>query len=125
MSNTQNNVHDAASSMALQEVKLIDTLLRVVKVPDVVAQLIAAKGEVSRISSALDLADEDSLSRWRSLSLGYTESLGLPALRSEIASLYQKVTADTILTLAPEEGIFIIMQTKISMSESSIMYWIY
>ena len=59
MSNTQNNVHDAASSMALQEVKLIDTLLRVVKVPDVVAQLIAAKGEVSRISSALDLADED------------------------------------------------------------------
>jgi aspartate/methionine/tyrosine aminotransferase len=73
--------------------------------------LSASDVESLSMQELLDLADADSLDLWKSLSLGYTESLGLPALRSEIATLYQKISADTILTLAPEEGIFIAMQT--------------
>ena len=45
------------------------------------------------------------------MSLGYTESTGLPALREEIASMYgPNVNADDVLVLAPEEGIFLSMQ---------------
>jgi hypothetical protein len=33
----------------------------------------------------LAIGDADSLQRWESLSLGYTESAGLPALLTEIA----------------------------------------
>ena len=73
--------------------------------------LSASDVESLSMQELLALADADSLSRWQSLSLGYTESLGLPALRAEIAALYQKVGIETILTLAPEEGIFITMHT--------------
>ena len=76
--------------------------------------LSASDVESLSMQELLALADADSLARWQSLSLGYTESLGLPALRSEIASFYRRVTADTILTLAPEEGIFIAMHTLLN-----------
>jgi aspartate/methionine/tyrosine aminotransferase len=76
--------------------------------------LSASDIESLSLKEMLDLADADSLDRWNTLSLGYTESLGLPALRAEIAALYQKVTADTILTLAPEEGVFIAMNTLLT-----------
>ena len=41
--------------------------------------------------------------------LGYTESKGNPELREEICKLYTNLTPDDILTLVPEEGIFISM----------------
>lgn len=73
--------------------------------------LSASDCESLSMQELLNLADEDSLWRWRSLSLGYTESLGLPALRNEISHLYQNVSAEQILTLTPEEGIYIAMST--------------
>ena len=73
--------------------------------------LSASDCESLTLPELLAWADEDSRARWSSLSLGYTESLGLPALREEIANLYQNVPAGQILTLTPEEGIFIAMQT--------------
>jgi len=51
----------------------------------------------------LELADEDSLRRWSELRLGYTESPGDPALRAEIAGLYEHLTADDILVFAGAE----------------------
>ncbi|MGE5222469.1 MAG: aspartate aminotransferase, partial [Omnitrophica WOR_2 bacterium] len=57
----------------------------------------------------LRIADPDSLSLWDNLKLAYTESAGLPALRQEIADLYQTVSPENILTAAPEEAIFIAM----------------
>ncbi|MFH0915067.1 MAG: aminotransferase class I/II-fold pyridoxal phosphate-dependent enzyme [bacterium] len=47
--------------------------------------------------------------RWGALSLGYTESQGLPELRHEIAGLYQGVHAEEIMTAAPEEAVFLAM----------------
>ena len=73
--------------------------------------LSASDCESLTMTELLAMADEDSRERWMALSLGYTESLGLPALREEIARLYQNVPASGILTLTPEEGIFIAMQT--------------
>jgi aspartate/methionine/tyrosine aminotransferase len=55
----------------------------------------------------LALADEDGRRRWDELRLGYTESPGLPQLRTEIASLYETVSADDVLVFAgAEEAVF-------------------
>jgi aspartate/methionine/tyrosine aminotransferase len=55
----------------------------------------------------LELADEDGRRRWQNLRLGYTESPGDPALRSEIASLYEHVAPDEVLVFSgAEEAIF-------------------
>jgi aspartate/methionine/tyrosine aminotransferase len=55
----------------------------------------------------LALADDDGLSRWGGLRLGYTESPGDPALRAEIAGLYEHVAPDDVLVFSgAEEAIF-------------------
>jgi len=55
----------------------------------------------------LDLADEDGRRRWADLRLGYTESAGEPALRAEIAGLYERVSADEVMVFSgAEEAIF-------------------
>ena len=59
----------------------------------------------------LALVDEETRSLWDNLKLGYTESQGLPLLREEIAKLYKKTSIDDILVTAPEEGIFIVMNS--------------
>ncbi len=39
------------------------------------------------------------------MTLGYTESRGLPALRAEIANTYSGVSADDVLCCVPQEGV--------------------
>ena len=53
--------------------------------------------------------------RFLSLRLGYTESLGDPALRQAIATLYAQITADQVLVHAgAEEAIFNFMQVTLN-----------
>ena len=59
----------------------------------------------------LKLADEECLDLWNKLKLGYTESQGHPLLREAAAGIYKDLTASHILTINPEEGIFIAMQS--------------
>ncbi len=59
----------------------------------------------------LQLADPESLALWNELKLGYTESPGHPLLRAEVSRLYRSITPDDVLIAAPEEAIFIAMQT--------------
>jgi aspartate/methionine/tyrosine aminotransferase len=59
----------------------------------------------------LEMADSKSLTLWNELRLGYTESPGHPALRAEVARLYQSITPDKVVVSAPEEAISIAMQT--------------
>lgn len=54
-------------------------------------------------------ADKESLSLWNNLKLGYTESKGHPVLREEITKLYDHIVVDDVITIVPEEGIFIAM----------------
>src|SRR3954463_4069411 len=72
--------------------------------------LCASDTEALTLAETLALADDDSRSRWESLRLGYSESLGLPALRDEIATLYQGLTGDDVITFTgAEEGVFVAM----------------
>ena len=73
------------------------------------------------LKDVLGMADAEDLERWEKLSLGYTESAGLPGLRREIASLYSNTNPDDILVLAPEEGIYITMRALLSPGDEVIV----
>ncbi|MBA3815646.1 MAG: aminotransferase class I/II-fold pyridoxal phosphate-dependent enzyme [Parachlamydiaceae bacterium] len=74
------------------------------------------------LNDILSMADAESKSLWDHLSLGYTESPGLPLLRQEIAQLYNTLTADDIFTTAgAEEGIYCAMQSLISSGDHVIV----
>ena len=62
------------------------------------------------LAELLQMADEQSRQMWERLTLGYTESLGHPILRAEIASLYRGICPEECLVVVPEEGILIAMQ---------------
>lgn len=66
------------------------------------------------VKDLLELADSETKKMWEDLRLGYTEALGLPQLRQEIANLYEGVNSDDVLIVAPEEGIFITMNTLLN-----------
>ncbi len=57
----------------------------------------------------LATADPEARSLWDDLRLGYTESRGLPLLRSEIAAQYRGVDPDQVFVAAPQELIFLAM----------------
>jgi aspartate/methionine/tyrosine aminotransferase len=68
----------------------------------------------------LDMADPEALGLWNNLKLAYTESLGLPILREEIAKMYDSVSAEQVMVVNPEEGIFISMQTLLEPGDEVI-----
>jgi DNA-binding transcriptional MocR family regulator len=57
----------------------------------------------------LAMADDECRALWNDLRLGYTESLGLPQLRAQVAGMYEGATADDVVVGAPEELIFVAM----------------
>lgn len=59
------------------------------------------------LGELLALADSETLHLWEGLRLGYTESLGHPQLREEIAGLYRGISPNDCLVAVPEEGIFL------------------
>lgn len=63
------------------------------------------------MAELLQMAAPASLELWQELRLSYTESQGHPLLRREVAGLYQHVPPENIIIAAPEEAIFIAMQT--------------
>ena len=70
----------------------------------------------------LELADEDGHRRWDELPLGYTESAGDPALRAEIAGLYEHLTADDILVFAgAEEAVFALHNVLLGPGDHAIV----
>lgn len=84
----------------------------------------ASDVESFSLAELLALADDDAKQRWSSLKLGYTESLGLPALRQEIARLYERVGADDVITFAgAEEGIYIAMHALLGPGDHAVVVW--
>lgn len=59
------------------------------------------------LKEILSFASSEEQELWNNLTLGYTESQGLPRLREEIAKLYTRISEDQITVLTPEEGIFV------------------
>jgi aspartate/methionine/tyrosine aminotransferase len=68
----------------------------------------------------LEIADEESKRMWHDLKLGYTESQGHPTLRNEISKLYQNIEPEDVMVLAPEEGIYIAMNTLLKKDDHVI-----
>ncbi|KAB3528842.1 aminotransferase class I/II-fold pyridoxal phosphate-dependent enzyme [Alkaliphilus serpentinus] len=66
-------------------------------------------------------ADEESLRLWNHLKLSYTESMGHPILRKEIASLYKNIDAQDVITFVPEEGIFVAMNAVVDEGDHVIV----
>ena len=86
--------------------------------------LCASDVEPYHLPELLALADDDAQRRWNDLSLGYTESLGLPALREEIARLYTGLGADDVITFAgAEEGVFLAMHALLGAGDHAVVVW--
>jgi aspartate/methionine/tyrosine aminotransferase len=74
------------------------------------------------MADLLALADEDGRRRWADLRLGYTESPGDPALRAEIAGLYERVEPDDVLVFAgAEEAIFALHNVLVGPGDHAIV----
>jgi aspartate/methionine/tyrosine aminotransferase len=76
------------------------------------------------MADLLALADPDAAAMWHGLRLGYTEAPGLPALRAEIASLYESVAPDEVLVFSgAEEAIFVLANVLLGPGDHAIVVW--
>jgi aspartate/methionine/tyrosine aminotransferase len=86
--------------------------------------LCASDVEGMPMAEVLALADDETRSMWDGLTLGYTESTGHPALRAEIASLYDEVDAEDVLVFAgAEEAIFCLANVLLGPGDHAIATW--
>ena len=88
------------------------------------AELLLCASDVEgwSMSELLALADEEARGRWNSLHLGYTESLGDPALRAVIAGLYEGVSPDDVIVFAgAEEAIFALHNVLLGPGDHAIV----
>jgi aspartate/methionine/tyrosine aminotransferase len=84
----------------------------------------ASDVEGMRMSEVIALADEESRALWDELKLNYTESTGHPLLRAEIASMYDGLGPDHVLTFAgAEEAIFIVMNAALTAGDHVVAVW--
>jgi aspartate/methionine/tyrosine aminotransferase len=77
--------------------------------------------ESLRLNELLEIADQESLDYWQNLSLGYTESQGWPRLREQIAASYDQVDASRVMVSAPEEAIFVAMNSLLKNRDEVIV----
>jgi aspartate/methionine/tyrosine aminotransferase len=74
------------------------------------------------MAELLALADEGDRRRWDELRLGYTESPGLPELRAEIASLYERIEPDQVLVFSgAEECIFGLLNVLLGPGDQAVV----
>jgi aspartate/methionine/tyrosine aminotransferase len=75
-----------------------------------------------RLDELLELADDQTASLWHELKLGYTESLGAPILRSEIATLYeQRTSEEVVVCTGAEEAILLVLGTQLGAGDHVIV----
>ena len=76
------------------------------------------------MSELLALADDETRALWDGLELGYTESTGHPLLRREIASLYETIEPDEVLTFAgAEEAVFCLVNVLVGAGDHVVVTW--
>jgi len=86
--------------------------------------LCASDVEPYPMADLLGLADAETRSLWETLHLGYSESTGHPLLRREIASLYDTIAPDEVLTFAgAEEAIFCLLNVTLEPGDHAIVTW--
>ncbi|HEY7590304.1 MAG TPA: aminotransferase class I/II-fold pyridoxal phosphate-dependent enzyme [Candidatus Limnocylindrales bacterium] len=86
--------------------------------------LCASDVEGYPMADLLALADDETRALWEGLRLGYTESTGHPALRAEIAELYEHVSPDQVLVFAgAEEAIFCLVNVHVGPGDHVVVTW--
>jgi aspartate/methionine/tyrosine aminotransferase len=84
------------------------------------------------LGEALHLADARALELWQDLSLGYTESAGLPTLRDAVAELHSaklrragvaRILSRDVLVVTPQEGIQIAMHSLLRAGDTVVVCW--
>jgi aspartate/methionine/tyrosine aminotransferase len=84
--------------------------------------LTASDAQSMPLAELLELADDDARQRWETLTLGYTESRGLPALREAIAATYEQLTPDDVLCCAgAEEALYLAMQVLLGPADHAVV----
>lgn len=84
--------------------------------------LTASDAQTISVRELLALADDDGRERWENLSLGYTESRGMPELREAIAATYESLTADDILCFAgAEEALYLVPQALLGADDHAVV----
>ena len=73
------------------------------------------------LNELLSMSDDESLSLWEALWLGYTESQGHPLLREKVAHLYDHIVPGNVLVVTPEEGIFIVTNVVLNPGDHVIV----
>ena len=79
--------------------------------------------EALSLVELLELADPETRAMWDSLSLGYTESAGLPQLRAEIAKQYEGIEPDGVLVGAPQELILLGLSAMLGPGDHAVAMW--
>ena len=86
--------------------------------------LCASDVEGWRMDELLARADDETRALWDGLTLGYTEAPGHPLLRGEIASLYDTIASDEVLTFSgAEEAIYVAANVLLGPGDHAIVTW--
>ena len=86
--------------------------------------LCASDVEGWRMDELLARADDEARGLWDGLTLGYTEAPGHPLLRAEIASLYETIAPDEVLTFSgAEEAIYVAANVLLHPGDHAIVTW--
>jgi aspartate/methionine/tyrosine aminotransferase len=84
--------------------------------------LTASDAQTMTMSELLELADDQDRNAWETLSLGYTETFGDPALREAIARTYTRVDADDVICFAgAEEALYLAMQVLLGPGDHAVV----
>lgn len=84
--------------------------------------LTASDAQTMSMVDLLALADDVDREAWESLSFGYTETFGDPALREAIAATYEAVEADDVICFAgAEEGLYLAMQVLLGPADHAVV----
>lgn len=78
--------------------------------------------EALALSELMALADDETRQLWEGLRLGYTETLGYPALRREIAGLYRGLGPEHVIVFAgAQEPIFVFMNAVLEPGDHAVV----
>jgi len=86
--------------------------------------LCASDPEPVPMGELLAMADPQTERLWADLRLGYTESVGHPLLRAEIARSYQTVDPDQVLVCSgAQEAIFVSLGAMLGPGDHAVVVW--
>jgi aspartate/methionine/tyrosine aminotransferase len=86
--------------------------------------LCASDVEPLSMHELLALADDETRALWDGLVLGYTETLGSPLLRQEIAGLYETLEGDDVIAVVgASEALFLLVSALVRPGDHVVALW--